>query len=76
MPVLDTAYNDVKSICVQLYIVQGDSGGPLVCRERDHWILYGVVSWGGCSFEIGPTVYARVSAYLNWISKTIDGDSD
>jgi len=60
-------------------ITQGDSGGPLVCRDGDRWILYGVVSWGsheGCAITNGPTVYARVSAFVNWISKTIDDNSD
>ena len=70
-------YNIVTMYAI--YMVQGDSGGPLVCREGDHWILYGIVSWGsryGCAAANGPTVYARVSAYLDWISKTIDENSD
>ena len=55
-------------------VLKGDSGGPLVCREGGRWVLYGVVSWGslrGCAAERGPTVYARASAYLGWIDKTI-----
>jgi len=66
-------------LCVGLYFVQGDSGGPLVCSDGDHWVLYGVVSWGkieGCSIRYGPSVYARASAYINWISKTINENSD
>jgi len=61
-----------------LRIVQGDSGGPLVCRDGDRWILYGVVSWGSdvCAARNAPTVYARVSAYIDWISSTIDENSD
>ncbi|XP_075153751.1 brachyurin [Haematobia irritans] len=51
----------------------GDSGGPLIYNERDKNYLVGVTSFGsagGC--EIGqPTVYTRVTNYLNWIhSKT------
>jgi len=53
-----------------------------VCRDRDgeHWILYGVVSWGsadGCAVtNSGPTVYARAAAYIKWITKTIEENSD
>ena len=60
-------------------MTQGDSGGPLVCREDDHWVLYGVVSWGstqGCAVTNGPTVYARAAAYIKWITKTIEENSD
>jgi len=66
-------------LTLTLCITQGDSGGPLVCRDGDHWLLYGVVSWGsihGCAATNGPTVYARASAYINWIRETIDENSD
>ena len=59
-------------------IVQGDSDGPLVCRDADHWVLYGAVSWGDypCAKAKRPTVYARTPAYIKWISETIDENSD
>lgn len=42
---------------------QGDSGGPLVYNG----VHVGIVSWGyGCAFEY-PTVYTRVSEFLNFI---------
>jgi secreted trypsin-like serine protease len=55
-------------ICLGL---QGDSGGPLVYQEDDgNYILVGIVSFGaaaGC--ELGyPTVFTRVSSFLNWIT--------
>uniref|UniRef100_A0A182JV62 Metalloendopeptidase n=1 Tax=Anopheles christyi TaxID=43041 RepID=A0A182JV62_9DIPT len=44
---------------------QGDSGGPLVYQER----VVGIVSWGyGCAFENYPSVYTRVSEFLDFIS--------
>ncbi|KXJ83415.1 hypothetical protein RP20_CCG006290 [Aedes albopictus] len=43
---------------------QGDSGGPLV---QDGTVI-GVVSWGyGCAFNGYPTVYTRVSEFIEFI---------
>lgn len=48
----------------------GDSGGPLVCKVNSKWVLAGATSWGrsGCQTAGYPSVYTRVSKYLNWIS--------
>ncbi|XP_066144717.1 transmembrane protease serine 9-like [Euwallacea fornicatus] len=44
----------------------GDSGGPLVVEGYE----VGIVSFGSRSCEAGhPTVYARVSAFSEWIAK-------
>lgn len=52
----------------------GDSGGPLVVRDdetQDH-VQLGVVSWGRqCGHPMLPGVYARVSAFHDWIVETI-----
>uniref|UniRef100_H0XSF5 Peptidase S1 domain-containing protein n=1 Tax=Otolemur garnettii TaxID=30611 RepID=H0XSF5_OTOGA len=53
-----------KSIC------RGDSGGPLVCWVNNTWFLMGLASWSmPCSPPIGPSVFARVSYFLNWIDE-------
>lgn len=49
----------------------GDSGGPLVMLDdKDRWKIIGVVSWGrrGCSTSY-PSVFTRVSHYLDWIKE-------
>jgi trypsin len=54
---------------------QGDSGGPLVWRTPDGPVLVGVVSWGdGCARKLKYGIYTQVSAYSDWIDKTIAAD--
>ncbi|RWS25836.1 serine protease 27-like protein, partial [Leptotrombidium deliense] len=49
---------------------QGDSGGPLVVRVGDHYIQKGIVSYGaGCGAKGVPSVFARVSAFTEWIKR-------
>nr|XP_034493006.1 chymotrypsin-like elastase family member 2A [Marmota flaviventris] len=50
----------------------GDSGGPLNCQAADgKWQVHGVVSFGsslGCNYYRKPSVFTRVSNYIDWIN--------
>lgn len=51
----------------------GDSGGPLVVGTTGNYVQVGIVSWGisPCGNINGvPSVYARSSAYIDWIATT------
>uniref|UniRef100_A0A8C2SNZ7 Chymotrypsin C n=1 Tax=Coturnix japonica TaxID=93934 RepID=A0A8C2SNZ7_COTJA len=50
----------------------GDSGGPLSCQRNGLWEVHGIVSFGsswGCNTAKKPTVFTRVSAYIDWINE-------
>ena len=48
---------------------KGDSGGPLV---NDDGYQVGLISWGyGCGRPDYPGVYAKVSAEVEWIKRTV-----
>ena len=56
-------------------MLQGDSGGPLACRDdQNRWHLVGVTSFGfeGC---IGFSVFAKVSAYIDYIETIMQNNS-
>ena len=52
----------------------GDSGGPLypLTSSDEAVCVYGVTSYGreGCS---GASVYTRVTGYIDWINKSMNG---
>ena len=53
---------------------QGDSGGPLVKTNTFDMVeVIGVVSWGlfPCGGRNAPSVYTRVSAFVDWIHNTM-----
>jgi len=55
-----------------IHACHGDSGGPLVCKRNGVYELVGVASRTGaydCSKR--PSVYMRVSAFLDWINPII-----
>ncbi|NWX25230.1 CTRC protein, partial [Notiomystis cincta] len=51
----------------------GDSGGPLNCQRDDGvWEVEGIVSFGSglrCNLAKKPTVFTRVSAYIDWLNE-------
>ncbi|NXL41349.1 CTRC protein, partial [Podilymbus podiceps] len=50
----------------------GDSGGPLNCQRGGLWEVDGIVSFGSalsCNMAKKPTVFTRVSAYIDWINE-------
>ncbi|NXC19849.1 CTRC protein, partial [Corythaeola cristata] len=50
----------------------GDSGGPLNCQSDGVWEVAGIVSFGsalGCNTAKKPSVFTRVSAYVEWINE-------
>uniref|UniRef100_A0A8U7P387 Peptidase S1 domain-containing protein n=1 Tax=Corvus moneduloides TaxID=1196302 RepID=A0A8U7P387_CORMO len=57
----------------------GDSGGPLNCQRNDGiWEVEGIVSFGSglsCNMIRKPTVFTRVSAYIDWINELALGDN-
>ncbi|CAM2105155.1 unnamed protein product [Caretta caretta] len=55
----------------------GDSGGPLQCNRYGSWQIHGIVSFGivpYCNTYQKPTVFTRVSAYINWIYNIIENN--
>uniref|UniRef100_A0A4W3IDP7 Peptidase S1 domain-containing protein n=1 Tax=Callorhinchus milii TaxID=7868 RepID=A0A4W3IDP7_CALMI len=58
---------------------QGDSGGPFACKSNDgYWSVHGIVSFGPiyCNIYEKPTVFTRVSAYLDWIFQVRVGNRE
>lgn len=66
--VCDSAATDSFTLC----LYQGDSGGPLNCQNSEGtWEVHGVVSFGSglsCNYAKKPTVFTRVSSYMDWIN--------
>lgn len=52
---------------------QGDSGGPLIAETaKGKWVQIGITSWGdGCGRPNKYGIYADVSHYYHWITKTM-----
>ncbi|XP_055586914.1 serine protease persephone-like isoform X2 [Uranotaenia lowii] len=50
---------------------QGDSGGPLQIIEDGKYKLVGVTSFGNGCGSATPSVYTRVSRYIDWIESVV-----
>lgn len=53
---------------------QGDSGGPLIYENKHNKknYLVGLTSFGlGCGSQFFPSVYTRVSNYIEWIENIV-----
>lgn len=69
-----------SQLCVQGRVngdaCSGDSGGPLMTdsNSSERYVLYGLVSFGPrrCGLSNFPSVYTRVSSYMEWIIKNIE----
>lgn len=49
-------------------ICHGDSGGPLMVYNNEKWMEIGIVESGNYCGELGhPSVFTRVTEYLDWI---------
>lgn len=71
-------YIEPQNICLSGYAgrsaCNSDSGGPLTVQDNGESLQVGVLSFGplaGCESGI-PTVYARVTYYLDWILANSD----
>ncbi|XP_037641226.1 elastase-1-like [Sebastes umbrosus] len=52
----------------------GDSGGPLNCLVNGKYYVHGITSFvsdKGCNAHKQPTVFTRVSAYIDWINSVM-----
>uniref|UniRef100_A0A8C9LJK9 pancreatic elastase II n=1 Tax=Piliocolobus tephrosceles TaxID=591936 RepID=A0A8C9LJK9_9PRIM len=54
-------------------IIAGDSGGPLNCQAADgRWEVHGISSFT-CNYYHKPSVFTRVSNYIDWINSVTTG---
>uniref|UniRef100_A0AC34Q902 Peptidase S1 domain-containing protein n=1 Tax=Panagrolaimus sp. JU765 TaxID=591449 RepID=A0AC34Q902_9BILA len=53
-----------------------DTGGPLLVQNKNgSWFQYGITALFGmsCGHDKHPGIYARVSAFCDFVSKTTNG---
>ncbi|KRY93051.1 Granzyme B(G,H) [Trichinella pseudospiralis] len=57
---------------------QGDSGGPLLCEHNKRMVVFGVSSGntGLCGQFNKPSVYTRVTFYLDWLKENSKNSGD
>jgi len=50
---------------------QGDSGGSLMWLKEKQFYVIGIVSYGYGFCGDNPSMYTKVSSYINWILENI-----
>ncbi|KAL1226975.1 Transmembrane protease serine [Trichinella pseudospiralis] len=57
---------------------QGDSGGPLLCEHNKRMVVFGVSSGntGLCGQFNKPSLYTRVTFYLDWLKENSKNSGD
>ena len=71
MDFIGCAFNQISNMVAKTHYLWG-APAPLVLRGPDGPVLVGVVSFGeGCARKLRYGVYTRVTAYSDWIAKTI-----
>ncbi|UJR17996.1 hypothetical protein I4U23_004897 [Adineta vaga] len=77
-----TVVDPFSQLCADLYqggkgACYGDSGGPIFQWIGDRWEQIGIVSYGemGCATKGYPTVYTRISYFIDWIQSIIQSNN-
>ncbi|KRZ66495.1 Transmembrane protease serine 9 [Trichinella papuae] len=75
--------NSTVSICIggkkdRSGSCQGDSGGPLLCEYNNRMVIFGVSSSiaGFCGQLNKPSLYTRVTFYLDWLAESSKNAGD
>ncbi|XP_026805709.1 LOW QUALITY PROTEIN: transmembrane protease serine 9-like [Rhopalosiphum maidis] len=87
VPIIDNEYcqwmiyRDVKGVVIddrklcagkqRKNACQGDSGGPLMWLKEKQFYLIGISSFGRLFCDESPSVYTKVSSYIDWILENI-----
>lgn len=61
----------VERSVIDSAVCSGDSGGPLVASNGARDAVVGIVSYGPHCSVAAPTVYVRVSRFVDWIRETM-----
>ncbi|KAK5643917.1 hypothetical protein RI129_007762 [Pyrocoelia pectoralis] len=53
------------------FTCQGDGGGPLMLSVKNQWEQVGIVAFGkACGLDF-PSVYVKITSYLDWIKENL-----
>ena len=58
-----------------MMLFQGDSGSPLHCQlATGQWVVAGISSWGSRACTTYPSVFTRVTSFIDWINDVTEHD--